>query len=123
MKLPKPVESKYLEDGTVNESELLGSFNTHGKEDGTWDGGGALVNLDEVMKLGAKNMVQYTTNLDAYSQPLAKSLLNEDDINNGFYQQNVTYETQGDQTIEKSSIYMNSNDANRMKEKVKNIRG
>lgn len=123
MKLPKPVESKYLEDGTVNENELLGSFNTHGKEDGTWDGGGALVNLDEVMKLGAKNMVQYTTNLDAYSQPLAKNLLNEDDINNGFYQQNVTYETEGDKTIEKSSIYMTANDANRMKEKVKNIRG
>jgi len=122
MKLPKPIESKYLEDGTVNETELLGSFNTH-REDGTWDGGGALVNLDEVMKLGPKNMVQYTTNLDAYSKPLAKNLLNEDDINNGFYQQNMTYETQGDKTIEKSSIYMTANDANRMKEKVKTIRG
>ena len=44
------------------------------------------------MKLGPENMVKRITNLDAFSDPLMKTVLKEEDINNGYYSLNQTYD-------------------------------
>ena len=55
MKMPAKVEEKFMADGTIDDYEMRASLN-----DQLSGGEGSLVNLDEVMKLGPKNMVQYT---------------------------------------------------------------
>lgn len=120
MKLPDAVEKKFLEDGTVSEYELYASLNDQLSETGDLTGGG-LVNFDEVMKLGPENMVKRITNLDKFSQPLMKTVLKEEDINNGYYSLNQTYELNGDTSVEKTGIYTDYTGATKMKTALKDV--
>lgn len=122
MKLPDSVEKKFLEDGTVSEYELHASLNDQLSETGDLTGGG-LVNFDEVMKLGPENMVKRITNLDKFSQPLMKTVLKEEDINNGYYSLNQTYELNNDDntSVEKTGIYTDAAGAHRMKTALEDV--
>ncbi len=122
MKLPEDVEKKFLADGTIDEYELQASLNDQlaGAGDQEQYGGG-LVNMDEIMKLGPENMVKRITNLDAFSEPLMKTVLKEEDINNGYYSLNQTYELNGDTSVEKTGIYTDVAGANKMKTALEDV--
>ena len=120
MKLPNNVEEKFLADGTIDEYELHASLNDQLDGSNAGDGGG-LVNMDEVMKLGPENMVKRITNLDAFSDPLMKTVLKEEDINNGYYSLNQTYELNGDTSVEKTGIYTDYAGATRMKKDLQDV--
>ena len=120
MKLPNAVEKKFLADGTIDEYELHASLNDQLDGSSVGDGGG-LVNMDEVMKLGPENMVKRITNLDAFSEPLMKTVLKEEDINNGYYSLNQTYELNGDTSVEKTGIYTDYTGATRMKKDLEDV--
>jgi|TARA_B110000858_G_scaffold53073_1_gene61585 hypothetical protein len=119
MKMPAKVEEKFMADGTIDDYEMRASLN-----DQLSGGEGSLVNLDEVMKLGPKNMVQYTTNLDKFSTPLTDEVIGND-INNGYYQksESITLSDDGESSKTETSIFVNPSDAKKMREDIIKLNG
>ena len=119
MKMPAKVEEKFMADGTIDDYEMRASLN-----DQLSSGEGSLVNLDEVMKLGPKNMVQYTTNLDKFSTPLTDEVIGND-INNGYYQksESITLSDDGESSKTETSIFVKPSDAKKMREDIIKLNG
>ena len=119
MKMPAKVEEKFMADGTIDDYEMRASLN-----DQLSGGEGSLVNLDEVMKLGPKNMVQYTTNLDKFSTPLTDEVIGND-INNGYYQksESITLSDDGESSKTETSIFVKPSDAKKMREDIIKLNG
>lgn len=119
MKMPAKVEEKFMADGTIDDYEMRASLN-----DQLGGGEGSLVNLDEVMKLGPKNMVQYTTNLDKFSTPLTDEIIGND-INNGYYKksESITLSDDGESSKTETSIFVLSSDAKKMREDIIKLNG
>jgi hypothetical protein len=117
--MPAKVEEKFMADGTIDDYEMRASLN-----DQLSGGEGSLVNLDEVMKLGPKNMVQYTTNLDKFSTPLTDEVIGND-INNGYYQksESITLSDDGESSKTETSIFVNPSDAKKMREDIIKLNG